>query len=223
MRQPVWARFMSTPEHRQHHAAPCLTHSSTSVCKEFVGIITLKSTRLQGGRELIRSPDSYICPPRPPSYPSFLTHLRRVNSIVCNFDETSHYSKKRPGKGNMTETVLVFGASGNVGVAAIIGALSANRHVIAVVRNQSSAEKMFKQVGRRESITIVEADITSEDSVKSIVDQVRRGILPSFQHVWASRRCTPNYFHREGSIHSFRSTYENFSRRDLLGYFNPRS
>ncbi|TQN65598.1 hypothetical protein CSHISOI_09814 [Colletotrichum shisoi] len=48
----------------------------------------------------------------------------------------------------MTETVLVFGASGNVGVAAIIGALSANRHVIAVVRNQFSAEKMFKQVGR---------------------------------------------------------------------------
>ncbi|KAK6224415.1 integral membrane protein [Colletotrichum tabaci] len=68
--------------------------------------------------------------------------------IICNFDEISHYSKKRPEKGNMTETVLVFGASGNVGVAAIIGALSANRHVIAVVRNQSSAEKMFKQVGR---------------------------------------------------------------------------
>ncbi|TKW54692.1 hypothetical protein CTA1_5614 [Colletotrichum tanaceti] len=86
----------------------------------------------------------------------------------------------------MTETVLVFGASGNVGVAAIIGALSANRHVIAVVRNQSSAEKVFKQVGRREGITVVEADITSEDSVRSIIDQVRGGILPSFQHVWAS-------------------------------------
>ncbi|OHW90160.1 short-chain dehydrogenase reductase [Colletotrichum incanum] len=47
----------------------------------------------------------------------------------------------------MTETVLVFGASGNVGVAAIIGALSSKCHVIAIVRNQASAEKIFKYVG----------------------------------------------------------------------------
>ncbi|KAK1975835.1 hypothetical protein LZ30DRAFT_736312 [Colletotrichum cereale] len=86
----------------------------------------------------------------------------------------------------MTETVLVFGASGNVGVAAIIGALSSQRHVIAIVRNQASAEKIFKYVGSREGITIVEADITSEESVRGVINQVRNGELPSFQHVWAS-------------------------------------
>ncbi|KAL0939885.1 uncharacterized protein CTRU02_206495 [Colletotrichum truncatum] len=86
----------------------------------------------------------------------------------------------------MTETVLVFGASGNIGVAAIIGARRANRHVIAVVRNQAGAEKMFRHVGSREGITVVEADVTSEESVHDIVDQVRAGKLPAFQHVWAS-------------------------------------
>ncbi|KAK2027528.1 NAD(P)-binding protein [Colletotrichum zoysiae] len=86
----------------------------------------------------------------------------------------------------MAETVLVFGASGNVGIAAIIGALSSNRQVLAIVRNQASAEKIFRFVGSRNKITIVEADITSEDSVRGVIQQVRRGELPSFQHVWAS-------------------------------------
>ena len=91
----------------------------------------------------------------------------------------------------MIETVLVFGASGNMGVAAIIGALQAHRHVIAVVRNQASAEKMFQQVGRRDGITIVDADITSEVSMRDVVDQVRAGKLPSFQHVWCSSKSRP--------------------------------
>ncbi|KAJ0270559.1 hypothetical protein COL940_011578 [Colletotrichum noveboracense] len=74
----------------------------------------------------------------------------------------------------MTETVLVFGASGNMGIAAIIGALNAKHNVIAIVRNEASAEKIFKYVGTR------------EDSIKGVVDQVREGKLPAFQHVWAS-------------------------------------
>ncbi|KAI8246265.1 hypothetical protein K4K55_010284 [Colletotrichum sp. SAR 10_96] len=86
----------------------------------------------------------------------------------------------------MAETVLVFGASGNIGVSAVIGALQAKRKVIAVVRNQTSAEKIFDYVGTRDGITIAEADITSEDSVRGIVDQVRAGKLPPFQHVFAS-------------------------------------
>ncbi|KAK2008138.1 NAD(P)-binding protein [Colletotrichum eremochloae] len=86
----------------------------------------------------------------------------------------------------MTETVLVFGASGNVGIAAIIGALKSNRHVLAIVRNQKSAEKIFRYVGSRNKITIVEADINSEDSVRGVIQQVRNGELPPFQHVWAS-------------------------------------
>ncbi|KAF9871062.1 hypothetical protein CkaCkLH20_11479 [Colletotrichum karsti] len=86
----------------------------------------------------------------------------------------------------MTETVLVFGASGNVGVAAIIAALRSNRKVIAVVRSQASAQKIFDYIGSRDGITVVEADVTSEDSVREVVDQVREGKLPPFQHVWAS-------------------------------------
>lgn len=87
----------------------------------------------------------------------------------------------------MAETVLVFGASGNIGVSAVIGALQAKRKVIAVVRNQTSAEKIFNYVGTRDGITITEADIASEESVIGIVDQVRAGKLPPFQHVFASR------------------------------------
>ncbi|KAF4890768.1 hypothetical protein K4K60_007716 [Colletotrichum sp. SAR11_57] len=86
----------------------------------------------------------------------------------------------------MAETVLVFGASGNIGVSAVIGALQAKRKVIAVVRNQTSAEKIFDYVETRDGISIAEADITSEDSVRGIVDQVRAGKLPPFQHVFAS-------------------------------------
>ncbi|CAI0652946.1 unnamed protein product [Colletotrichum noveboracense] len=69
----------------------------------------------------------------------------------------------------MTETVLVFGASGNMGIAAIIGAHNAKHNVIAVVRNEASAEKIFKYVGTREGYY-----------------DVREGKLPAFQHVWAS-------------------------------------
>ena len=84
------------------------------------------------------------------------------------------------------ETVLIIGASGNVGVAASISALKTGRKVLAVVRSQASAEKLFKQVGTKEGITIVEADILSEDALNGVVDQVRAGKLPDFQHVYAA-------------------------------------
>ncbi|WQF83998.1 Putative short-chain dehydrogenase/reductase SDR, NAD(P)-binding domain superfamily [Colletotrichum destructivum] len=86
----------------------------------------------------------------------------------------------------MTETVLIFGASGNMGVSAVIAALRSGRQVIAVVRNKANAEKIYKYAGTREGITVAEADPTSEDSLRALIDQVRAGKLPSFQHVWAS-------------------------------------
>lgn len=100
----------------------------------------------------------------------------------------------------MTETVLIFGASGNMGLAAVIGALKTGRHAIAVVRNEASAQKIFKYAGSREGITIAEADVNSEESIRGVVDQVRAGKLPSFQHVWASR----NAPHSEPTGNSFR-------------------
>ncbi|KAI9727730.1 MAG: hypothetical protein M1828_005958 [Chrysothrix sp. TS-e1954] len=85
-----------------------------------------------------------------------------------------------------TETVLVVGSTGNIGVSAIIGALRSRHSVLAVVRNHDSAEKMFEHVGTREGITVVEADITSEQGVLGVVEKVGKGLLPAFQHVYAA-------------------------------------
>lgn len=83
------------------------------------------------------------------------------------------------------ETVLVVGATGNIGVSAIIGALRSKYNVLAVVRNKSSAEKMFEHVGTKKGITIVEDDITSDDGLELVVEKVRKGDLPAFQHVYS--------------------------------------
>ena len=82
-------------------------------------------------------------------------------------------------------TVLAVGATGNIGVAAIIAALRSKLNVLAIVRNQSSADKLFQHVGTKEGITTVEADITSENGVQGVVDQVKAGKLPAFQHVYS--------------------------------------
>ena len=84
------------------------------------------------------------------------------------------------------ETVLVVGATGNIGVSVIIAALRSKRNVLAVVRNKASADKMFQHVGMKEGITIVEADVTSEHGVQAVVDRVKAGELPHFQHVYST-------------------------------------
>lgn len=89
----------------------------------------------------------------------------------------------------MTETVLVIGATGNMGTAAVIGALAAGHNVLAIVRNSDSANKLFENVGSREKITTVEADVMSDTGVQIVVDQVKAGKLPSFQHVYAAGKC----------------------------------
>lgn len=84
------------------------------------------------------------------------------------------------------ESVLVIGATGNIGVAAVLGALQSKRHVLAIVRNQASVDKLFKHVGTKNGITTIEADIMSEGGVQTVVDQVRAGKLPGFQHVYSA-------------------------------------
>ena len=84
------------------------------------------------------------------------------------------------------ETVLIIGATGNIGVAAVLAALRSKRNVLAVVRNQTSANKLFQHIGTSDGITTVEADITSDQGVQTVVDQVRAGKLPSFQHVYSA-------------------------------------
>ena len=76
--------------------------------------------------------------------------------------------------------------SGLICLSAVIGALSTGRHVLAIVRNQESAEKLFKHVGTRKGITIAEADITSEADIIRLVKDVKAGKLPAFQHVYAA-------------------------------------
>ncbi|KAL4941606.1 hypothetical protein BDV06DRAFT_194168 [Aspergillus oleicola] len=84
------------------------------------------------------------------------------------------------------ETVLVVGATGNIGVSAVKGALSSKRNVLAIVRSQASADKLIRHIGSSDGITTVKADVLSDTGVKSVVDQVRAGKLPAFQHVYSS-------------------------------------
>jgi len=84
------------------------------------------------------------------------------------------------------QTVLIVGATGNIGTSAVDGALRSKLHVLAIVRNQAAAEKLFNNVGSREGITTVEADIMSERGVKGVVEKVKKGELPAFQHVYAA-------------------------------------
>lgn len=86
----------------------------------------------------------------------------------------------------MAETVLVVGSTGNIGFSAVHAALSAKRNVLAVVRNQNSADKLVKYIGSADGITFTQADVLSDTGVKGVVDQVRAGKLPAFQHVWSS-------------------------------------
>ncbi|CCF39577.1 hypothetical protein CH063_00034 [Colletotrichum higginsianum] len=87
----------------------------------------------------------------------------------------------------MAQTVLVIGATGNVGIAAILGALRAGLNVLAVVRNQDSAKKIKEHVSEgHDKITVVEADVISDQGVQGVVDKVRAGALPAFQHVFSS-------------------------------------
>ncbi|XP_014551280.1 hypothetical protein COCVIDRAFT_42413 [Bipolaris victoriae FI3] len=70
------------------------------------------------------------------------------------------------------ETILVVGSTGNIGTAAVSAALRTKRSVLAIVRNQNSADKLIKNVRTFKGITVV--------------DQVRAGKLPAFQHIWSS-------------------------------------
>ncbi|KAH8904864.1 NAD(P)-binding protein [Coniochaeta sp. PMI_546] len=85
------------------------------------------------------------------------------------------------------ETVLVIGATGNIGVSAVTAALKSNRRVLAIVRNQHSADKLLKHLGNLASdqVMCIEANILSDSGVQGVVNQVREGKLPSFQHVYS--------------------------------------
>lgn len=84
------------------------------------------------------------------------------------------------------ETVLVVGASGDIGVSVIIAALRSGRQVLAIVRNNAAEQKIIQHVGTTEGIIFVEAQVTDENNVQKVVDRVRAGELPVFQHVYSA-------------------------------------
>lgn len=86
----------------------------------------------------------------------------------------------------MSETVLIVGATGNIGIAAAQGALKSGRKVLAIVRNEESAQRLFDALKTKDGITTVQADVSSETGVQSVVEQVEAGKLPAFQHVYAT-------------------------------------
>lgn len=91
------------------------------------------------------------------------------------------------------ETVLVIGSTGNIGTAVVAAALRSDRRVLAIVRNQNSADKLADNVGTTNGITFVYADVATKTGIKTVIEQVRSGKLPSFQHVWSSGM--PKLFH----------------------------
>ncbi|KAK5716509.1 hypothetical protein LTR15_009400 [Elasticomyces elasticus] len=132
------------------------------------------------------------------------------------------------------ETVLVVGATGNIGVSAVTAALRSKRNVLAIVRNQNSANKLVKHIGSSKGITFTEADVLSDAGVQGVVDQVRAGKLPAFQHVFASvggeyvttplQEITTDRLRRNFNT-SFEANF--FAYRDSIGYLleqkNPKS
>lgn len=83
-------------------------------------------------------------------------------------------------------TVLIVGATGNIGTSAVIAALKLDYHVLAIVRNKESADKLLSRVGTSSGITTIEADILSDQGIHGVVEKVRKGELPAFQHVYSA-------------------------------------
>lgn len=94
-------------------------------------------------------------------------------------------------------TVLIVGSTGHIGTSATIAALRSGYRVLAVVRNQTSADKLTRNVGAElaKGITFVEANILSDTGISGVVDRVRAGELPAFQHVFTSGMCTVQRCH----------------------------
>ncbi|KAK8087956.1 hypothetical protein PG997_002917 [Apiospora hydei] len=123
------------------------------------------------------------------------------------------------------ETVLVVGATGNIGTSAVTAALNSKRQVLAVVRNQKSGEKLLKNLGTSEGVTLVEADVVSDTGIRGVVEQVRAGKLPAFQHVFtcvgadyipvALQDITTAQL-RDNMSRGFESNF--FAYRDTIGY-----
>ncbi|CAN9407633.1 unnamed protein product [Alternaria sp. RS040] len=77
-----------------------------------------------------------------------------------------------------TEPVLVVESTGNIGVAAVKVALNSKRNVLAIVRNQASADKLIRHVGSSQGITFAEIDISSDMGAQRVVEKGKTAFFP---------------------------------------------
>lgn len=101
-----------------------------------------------------------------------------------------------------TEGVLIFGASGNVGLAAVFGALRSGRRAIAVARSQRSADALRATVARDSAgsehggrLEVLVADLSTVQGYLTVVAEAAAsegakggGGGKGFQHVWSSSK-----------------------------------
>ncbi|KAK1985437.1 hypothetical protein LZ30DRAFT_779036 [Colletotrichum cereale] len=108
----------------------------------------------------------------------------------------------------MAQTVLAIGATGNIGIAAILGALRSGLHVLAVVRNQDSAKKIKEHVSEgQDKITVVEADhvfcsrgrYTERTLLKATTAELREFVTHNFKSnfspkaIRGTKPCRPSH------------------------------
>jgi len=102
----------------------------------------------------------------------------------------------------ITEGVLIFGASGNVGLAAVFGVLRSRRRAIAVVRSEKSADTLRATVAQNSAgdehgdrLEVLVADLSTVQGYSTVVTKAAEsegeegaGGGKGFQHVWTSSK-----------------------------------
>ncbi|KAJ5041452.1 hypothetical protein J3E74DRAFT_413057 [Bipolaris maydis] len=87
-----------------------------------------------------------------------------------------------------TKTVLIIGATSNIGVAAILDALGSDRNFLAVVRDQHSIKVLEHVPTGYDRITVVESDAVSDQGVQNIVAKALAGTNVRFNEIYLGRR-----------------------------------
>jgi putative NADH-flavin reductase len=90
--------------------------------------------------------------------------------------------------------VILIATAGNIGVSVIIAALRRGMNVLALVRDKTTAkERILKYLDYGETlptdnIIYVETDVVKDggEGVQGVVEKVKKGELPEFQHVYST-------------------------------------
>jgi hypothetical protein len=94
---------------------------------------------------------------------------------------------------------MLIAIAGNIGVSVIISTLRRGMNVLALVRDKKSAkERILNYLDYGESlptdnIIYVETDVVKDgpEGIQGVVEKVKKGDLPEFQHVYSTGIATP--------------------------------